>query len=54
MHDSSFWYQYSIIGPRGARGAQHPLAPLISAYDIMYQGYCMLSSPLGTFVVYTN
>ena len=31
MHDSSFWYQYSTVSPRGARerpgGAQHPLAP---------------------------
>ena len=31
MHDSNFWYQYSTVGPRGARegpgGAQHPLAP---------------------------
>ena len=30
MHDSSFWYQYSTVGPRrareGPRGAQHPLA----------------------------
>ena len=31
MHDSSFWYTYSTVGPRGARegpgGAQHLLAP---------------------------
>ena len=31
MHDSSFWYTYGTVGPRGARegpgGAQHPLAP---------------------------
>ena len=31
MHDSSFWYQYSTVSPRGARegpgGAQYPLAP---------------------------
>ena len=27
MHDSSFWYQYSAVGPRGARGGTAPLAP---------------------------
>ena len=27
MHDSSFWYQYSTVSPRGAREGTAPLGP---------------------------
>ena len=53
MHDSSFWYTYGTVGPRGARegpgGAQHPLAPLRSAYDMDSSDWAVLVALLQHF-----